>query len=74
MPRFEFHVINMPPGGRITNLNERLEQLVNEGWEPVVMCGDQTLNIMLRRPAPQPAAQQSAAQPAAPQAPQAPQQ
>ena len=66
MPRFEYHVINMPAGGRITNLNEGLEQMVEEGWEPVVMCGNETLNIMLRRATAQAAPQQ----PAAPQAPQ----
>jgi hypothetical protein len=31
-------------------LNDRLDGLTAEGWEPIMMSGDNELYIMLRRP------------------------
>ena len=64
MNRFEYQVVQMAAGGRIGQFNERIAMMVAEGWDPIIMCGDATLSIMLRRPV-------AAAQAAAP-APQTP--
>ena len=35
---------------RATHISERLNQHATEGYEPVIMCGDATLSILMRRP------------------------
>ncbi len=75
MAKFEYHVIKTARGGQLGNLNERIQALVDEGWDPIMMSGDEGLNIMLRRPVPQPAQQpqaQQAQRPAQPQQAQRP--
>jgi hypothetical protein len=61
--RFEYQVVQMAQGGRIGQFNERIAMMVAEGWDPIIMCGDGTLSIMLRRPV---AAQAAAPAPPAP--------
>jgi hypothetical protein len=51
MMGYEYMVVQMAAGGRVTHLNERLATMVAEGWEPVMMCGDNSVSVMLRRPA-----------------------
>ena len=50
MTDYEYSIIQMAAGTRVTMFNERLEHSVREGWEPFMMSGDTTINIMLRRP------------------------
>lgn len=60
---YEYMVIQMAAGGRITHLNERLHSMVAEGWEPILMTGDNSVSVMMRRPV------KAGAQAVAPQAP-----
>lgn len=64
--QYEYMVIQMAAGGRTTHLNERIEAMVAEGWEPCMMAGDTTLNVMMRRARP---ASTAPAQPASPPQP-----
>lgn len=66
---YEYMIVQMAAGGRITHLNERLHSMVAEGWEPFLMTGDNSVSVMMRRPI-KAAGQAPAAAPAAP-APQA---
>jgi hypothetical protein len=34
---------------RAAHISERLNQHADEGYEPVLMCGDATLSLLLRR-------------------------
>ena len=49
MTDYEYMILQMAAGTRITMFNERLEHQMQEGWEPFLMSGDTTLNVMLRR-------------------------
>ncbi|NSW56070.1 MAG: hypothetical protein HPY44_08655 [Armatimonadetes bacterium] len=73
MPRYEYHVVAKADRAPITMLNERLEAMALEGWEPILMSGENAVNILMRRPTQEAAAQQArppqAAQPAQQQAP-----
>jgi len=51
MALYEFRVEHKPAGGRVSQINDRLVTLAAEGWEPIMMCGGEELNILLRRPA-----------------------
>lgn len=51
MAQFEYQVITHDIRARITHLNTKLNELVEEGWDPVSFSGDEHINIMLRRPA-----------------------
>ena len=62
MAAFEYRVEHRPAGTRMGPLNERIEGLVAEGWEPIMMTGDNEVYIMMRRPQPV-AAPQAAPQP-----------
>jgi hypothetical protein len=64
---YEYMVVQMAAGGRVTHLNERLAAMVAEGWEPMMMCGDNSVSVMLRRAA-KPAAAAAPQVPVAPQA------
>jgi len=64
MAQYEYIIITMTAGGRITHLNERLEAMVQEGWHPIMMSGDSQVNVMLRRQRPGVAQQQQPQQPA----------
>ena len=75
MNPYEYSVIQMAAGARATMFNERLEHAVQEGWEPFLMSGDTTINVLMRRPRqaavarqPQAAAAAAAARPATPAA------
>lgn len=72
MAQFEYQVIQQA-GGRVSHFNERLLQMVQDGWHPVLMSGDAPqVSLLLRRDtsaaAQKPAAaqQQAAQQPARP--------
>ncbi|MHB8993882.1 MAG: hypothetical protein ACYC63_01365 [Armatimonadota bacterium] len=76
MAQFEYQVVEQA-GGRASHLNERITQLVGEGWEPIMMTGSSPqVSVMMRRPAqdaaqprPQPAATAAAPRAPAPAAP-----
>jgi hypothetical protein len=50
MAAYEYRVEHRPAGTRMGPLNERIEGLTAEGWEPIMMTGDNELYIMMRRP------------------------
>lgn len=58
MGQYDYMVVQSAAGARVSILNERIETMVGEGWEPILMSGDTTVNVMLRRPKAQPAARQ----------------
>ena len=56
MAQYEYQVLEQA-GGRTSHLNDRLGQLVEEGWEPIMMAGAAPhISIMVRRPKAQQAA------------------
>lgn len=50
MAQFEYQVITHDTRARIIHLNTKLNELVEEGWDPVSFSGNEQINIMLRRP------------------------
>lgn len=69
MAQFEYQIVEQA-GGRASHLNERIMQLVGEGWEPIMLTGaSPQVSVMMKRAA-QPAAQPRPAVPAAAAAPQ----
>ena len=71
MAQFEYQVVEQA-GGRASHLNERIMQLVHEGWSPTMMTGvSPQVSVMMQRPA-QPKPQPAATAPVAPAAPQGP--
>ena len=59
MSQYEYQIIQMTGGGRVGQLNERMATMIAQGWAPVLMSGDATINVMLRRQVKQPAAPQA---------------
>ena len=49
MSGYEYQVLQMPAQGTVRPLNERIAGMVADGWEPIMMSGDTTLNVMMRR-------------------------
>lgn len=47
---WEYSVLQMAAAGRSTHLAERLNQMAEEGFEPFMSSGDETVTIILRRP------------------------
>ena len=47
---YEYRVTQLLAGGNIQHLNDRVAHMVSEGWEPIMMTGDATISVMLRRP------------------------
>jgi hypothetical protein len=47
---WEYSVLQMAASGRSTHLAERLNQMAEEGFEPFISSGDETITILLRRP------------------------
>jgi len=79
MAQYEYQLLQMAKGTRLAQFNERLASIIEDGWDVISMCGEEHVNVMLRRPTGQAAqqpqktaqAQQPAARQAAPaQAPQ----
>jgi hypothetical protein len=52
MPKYEYRVVT---GGTaaIAHLNERINAMAEEGWEVVTISGNETVNVLLRRPRPE---------------------
>ncbi|MEA3399687.1 MAG: hypothetical protein U9R79_00445 [Armatimonadota bacterium] len=48
MPTYEYRILHMPTTS-ISVLNERVNSDAEDGWEPFMMCGNDFLNVMLRR-------------------------
>ena len=50
MPSQEYeYVVVRLTDARAAHIGERLNQHAEEGYEPVLMCGDATLTLLLRR-------------------------
>ncbi len=52
MAKYEYRILHMPTTS-ISVLNERLNNDAADGWSPILMSGNDQLNIMLRRPLPE---------------------
>ncbi len=48
MAKYEYRVMHMPSGS-IGVLSERLNGAADEGWQPILMSGNDFINVMLRR-------------------------
>ena len=59
MPTYEYRVIQMPAQGVIGRLNDQICSMVANGWEPMMMSGDATVNVMMQRPLPATAASEA---------------
>jgi hypothetical protein len=59
---YEYRVTQLLAGGNIAHLNDRMAGLVAEGWAPIMMCGDNTISVMLRREKPAEETHHAAAQ------------
>ncbi|MBM3499187.1 MAG: hypothetical protein FJX74_11010 [Armatimonadetes bacterium] len=46
---YEYLILRLS-GDRAAHLAERLNQHAAEGYEPIMMCGDAALSLLLRRP------------------------
>ena len=68
MAKYEYQAIQSAKGGRISHLNERLDVMIEEGWDPISMCGDETVTVLMRRATQQAAPQQKQAPAAGAQA------
>lgn len=49
MPTYQYRLLQLPVGGTMSRLNEQIRQMAEEGWEPMLMSGEATVNILLRR-------------------------
>ena len=49
MHKFEYRILHMPTTS-ISVLNERINSDAEEGWEPILVSGNDYLNIIMRRP------------------------
>ena len=49
MAKYEYRILHMPTTS-ISVLNERVNTDAAEGWSPILMSGNDQVNIMLRRP------------------------
>ena len=49
MQLYEYRVLHMPTTS-ISVLNERVNSEAKEGWEPIMMSGNDFVNVLLRRP------------------------
>ncbi|MCD6351209.1 MAG: DUF4177 domain-containing protein [Armatimonadetes bacterium] len=67
MQKYEYRVVQGGAGAAISHLNERLNSMAEEGWEVVMISGDQTVNVLVRRERKEQAA--AGAQPPASQTP-----
>ncbi len=51
MQQYEYRILHMPTTS-VTVLNERVNGEAEEGWEPIMMSGNDFVNVLLRRPLP----------------------
>ncbi len=50
MCRYEYRVLRMLSDANVDLLNDRIDAMVAGGWEPVMMSGNDIINVMMRRP------------------------
>ncbi len=53
MAKYEYRIVQSQAGAAIAHLNERINTMAEEGWEPIFMSGSETVNVMMRRPKPE---------------------
>lgn len=51
MQQYEYRILHMPTTS-VTVLNERVNGEAEEGWEPIMMSGNDFVNVLMRRPLP----------------------
>lgn len=49
MERYEYRILHLPTTS-LSVMNERLNSDVEAGWEPIMMSGNDFVNVLLRRP------------------------
>ncbi|NLO05986.1 MAG: hypothetical protein GX131_09200 [candidate division WS1 bacterium] len=49
MAQYEYRVLHMPTTS-VSVMNERLNNDARDGWEPVMMSGNEFINVLIRRP------------------------
>ena len=47
---YEYRVLRMLSDANVDLLNDRIDAMVAAGWEPVMMSGNDIINVMMRRP------------------------
>jgi hypothetical protein len=47
--QYEYRVLHMPTTS-VSVMNERLNNDARDGWEPVMMSGNEFINVLIRRP------------------------
>ena len=48
MAKYEYRCLHMPAGS-ISVVNERLASSAEDDWHPILMSGNESINILLRR-------------------------
>ncbi len=48
MAEYEYRVLHMPTTS-ISVLNERINSDARDGWEPIMLSGNDFLNVLMRR-------------------------
>ncbi len=51
MPTYEYRLLQLPENSSISQANNQIRRLANEGWEPLLMSGDVQVSILFRREA-----------------------
>ncbi len=47
---YEYRVLRMLSDANVDLLNDRIDAMMAAGWEPVMMSGNDIINVMMRRP------------------------
>ena len=68
MPKYEYRVVQSAAGAAIGHLNDRINQMAEEGWEVVGISGAETVNVLMRRVKPEGGQQSQGGQSQQPQA------
>ncbi len=48
MERYEYRILHMPTTS-ISVMNERLNSDARDGWEPIMISGNDFVNVLMRR-------------------------
>ena len=51
IPTYEYRLLQLPESSSISQANNQIRRLADEGWEPLLMSGDAQVNILFRRDA-----------------------
>lgn len=51
MSTYEYRLLQLPESSSISQANNQIRRLADEGWAPLLMSGDAQVNILFRREA-----------------------